>query len=55
MEEKFEGTLNHCDTVDFTFACIGGVDAFQNCYDFVRLNPAKKAIVKGISWVILLL
>ncbi|MFI2744427.1 hydroxymethylglutaryl-CoA synthase family protein [Zhouia sp. PK063] len=45
MEDKFEGTLNHCDTVDFTFACIGGVDAFQNCYDFVRLNPTKKAIV----------
>jgi hydroxymethylglutaryl-CoA synthase len=29
--------------VDFTFACIAGVDAMQNCLDFIRLNP--KAIV----------
>lgn len=46
MEQKFgEGILAECDVVDFTFACIGGVDALQNCLDFVRLNPAKKAIV----------
>ncbi len=45
MEEKFGGSLEHCDTVDFTFACIAGVDALQNCLDFVRLNPGKKAIV----------
>jgi len=46
MEQKFgEGVLNNCDTVDFTFACIGGVDALHNCIDFVRLNPHKKAIV----------
>ncbi|MFM2009899.1 MAG: hypothetical protein RLZZ479_289 [Bacteroidota bacterium] len=46
MEQKFgEGSLAECDVVDFTFACIGGVDALQNCLDFVRLNPAKKAIV----------
>jgi hydroxymethylglutaryl-CoA synthase len=31
--------------VDFTFACIAGVDAMQNCLDFIRLNPTKKAIV----------
>lgn len=40
-----EGSFSHCDTVDMTFACIGGVDAMQNCIDFVRLNPDKKAIV----------
>ena len=46
MEQKFgEGILAECDVVDFTFACIGGVDALQNCLDFVRLNPTKKAIV----------
>lgn len=46
MEQKFgENTLSECDVVDFTFACIGGVDAMQNCLDFVRLNPTKKAIV----------
>jgi hydroxymethylglutaryl-CoA synthase len=46
MEQKFgENTLSECDVVDFTFACIGGVDALQNCIDFVTLNPSKKAIV----------
>jgi hydroxymethylglutaryl-CoA synthase len=46
MEQKFgQDTLAECDVVDFTFACIGGVDALQNCLDFVKLNPNKKAIV----------
>lgn len=46
MEQKFgKNTLSECDVVDFTFACIGGVDALQNCLDFVKLNPTKKAIV----------
>ena len=46
MEQKFgEDILSECDVVDFTFACIGGVDALQNCLDFVKLNPTKKAIV----------
>jgi hydroxymethylglutaryl-CoA synthase len=46
MEQKFgKNILENCDVVDFTFACIGGVDALQNCLDFVRLNPDKKAIV----------
>jgi len=46
IEQKFgENTLSECDVVDFTFACIGGVDAMQNCLDFVQLNPTKKAIV----------
>jgi hydroxymethylglutaryl-CoA synthase len=46
MEQKFgEDSLSECDAVDFTFACIGGVDAMQNCIDYVTLNPTKKAIV----------
>ncbi len=46
IEQKFgESSLAECDVVDFTFACIGGVDALQNCIDFVTLNPTKKAIV----------
>lgn len=46
MEQKFgENILSECDVVDFTFACIGGVDALQNCIDFITLNPTKKAIV----------
>lgn len=46
MEAKFgEDSLSQCDVVDFTFACIGGVDALQNCLDFIKLNPTKKAIV----------
>ena len=46
MEQKFgENCLAQCDVVDFTFACIGGVDAVQNCFDFIRLQPDKKAIV----------
>jgi hydroxymethylglutaryl-CoA synthase len=46
MEQKFgDNALNACDAVDFTFACIGGVDAMQNCIDYIRLNPNKKAII----------
>lgn len=45
MEQKFGESLHQCDVVDFTFACIGGVDALQNCFDFIRLHPEKKAIV----------
>lgn len=46
MEQQFgENSLSDCDVVDFTFACIGAVDALQNCLDFVKLNPTKKAIV----------
>ncbi|MDR1877811.1 MAG: hydroxymethylglutaryl-CoA synthase [Flavobacteriaceae bacterium] len=46
MEELYgEGTFEHCDVVDLTFACIGGVDALHNSLDFIRVNPDKKAIV----------
>lgn len=40
-----EGTFRNCDVVDLTFACIGAIDALQNCLDYIRLNPSKKAIV----------
>jgi hydroxymethylglutaryl-CoA synthase len=39
------GSLRNCDVVDLTFACIGAVDALQNCLDYIRLNPTKKAII----------
>ncbi|MEZ4838580.1 hydroxymethylglutaryl-CoA synthase family protein [Flavobacterium sp.] len=39
------GSFRNCDVVDLTFACIGGVDALQNCLDYIRLNTTKKAIV----------
>ena len=46
LETKFgEKTLQNCDVVDLTFACIGAVDALQTCVDYIRLNPTKKAIV----------
>ncbi|RZJ68041.1 MAG: hydroxymethylglutaryl-CoA synthase [Flavobacterium sp.] len=46
IEQKFgENSLLECDVVDFTFACIGAVDALQNCLDFIRLHPDKKAII----------
>ena len=37
--------FKNCDVVDLTFACLGAVDAFQNCLDYVRANPDKKAVV----------
>ena len=46
LEQLFgEGSFKNCDVVDLTFACIGAVDAMQNCLDYIRLNPTKKAIV----------
>jgi hydroxymethylglutaryl-CoA synthase len=46
LEQIFnEGSFKNCDAVDFTFACIGAIDALQNCLDYIRLNPNKKAIV----------
>ena len=44
-QELGSNSFQNCDAVDFTFACIGAVDALQNCVDFIRLNPTKKAIV----------
>lgn len=37
--------FKNCDVLDMTFACVGGVDALQNCLDFCRANPGKKAVV----------
>lgn len=37
--------LGHCDALDMTFACVGGVDAMHNCLDWIRVNPSQKAIV----------
>ena len=37
--------FKNCDVVDLTFACIGGIDAVENCLDWIRINPEKKAIV----------
>ncbi len=46
MEDLYgENSFEHCDAVDLTFACIGGVDALHNSLDFVRVNSDKKAIV----------
>ena len=46
LEEKFgKRIFKNCDVVDLTFACIGAVDALQNCIDFCKANPGKKAIV----------
>ena len=43
-EQKFgENTLSEFDVVDFVFACIGGVDAIQNCIDIIHLNPTTKS------------
>lgn len=40
-----KGALGHCDVVDMTFACIGAVDALQNCLDWIRVHPEQQAIV----------
>ena len=40
-----EASFRNCDVVDLTFACIGAIDALQNCLDYIRLHPTKKAIV----------
>jgi hydroxymethylglutaryl-CoA synthase len=45
QQKTGENSFQNCDVVDFTFACIGAVDALQNCVDYIRLNPTKKAVV----------
>ncbi len=37
--------LERLDVAEFKFACIGAVDALENCLDFIRLNPEAQAIV----------
>jgi hydroxymethylglutaryl-CoA synthase len=35
----------HCDVVDLTFACIGGVDALQNCLEWAAAKSGRLGIV----------
>ncbi len=37
--------FKHCDVVDLTFACIGAIDAVQNCLDWIKAGKGRKAIV----------
>lgn len=46
LESKYGSrSFKNCDVLDMTFACIGGVDAFQNCLEWVQNKPDRKAIV----------
>lgn len=46
LEQRYgDDVLRQCDAVDFTFACIGAVDALQTCLEYIRLNPGKQALV----------
>jgi len=38
-------SLAHCDALDMTFACAGGVDALLNSADWVRAGRGRKALV----------
>ena len=37
--------FKNCDVVDLTFACVGAVDAMQNCMDWVKGGSNRKAVV----------
>lgn len=51
LEKDFgKRCFKNCDVVDMTFACIGAVDALQNCLDFCRANPGKKAVVMASDY-----
>ncbi len=45
LEAKYPGQFGHIDMLDMTFACIGGVDAMQQCTDYVRLRPQRRCII----------
>ena len=46
LENQFgKRCLRNCDVVDLTFACVGAIDALENCLDWVRADPNRKAIV----------
>lgn len=47
LEDYFDAgdKMRHCDCVDMTFACIGGVDAFLNTCDWVRADEDRIGIV----------
>ncbi|MBF37447.1 MAG: hydroxymethylglutaryl-CoA synthase [Crocinitomicaceae bacterium] len=37
--------FKNCDVVDMTFACVGAVDALENCIDWIKSSSERKAIV----------
>lgn len=46
MSSKYgERCFRNCDVVDLTFACIGAVDALENCLDWVKGSSERKAVV----------
>lgn len=46
LKNKFgERCFKNCDVVDLTFACIGAVDALENCLDWVRNKEGRLAII----------
>lgn len=50
LRQRFEGTygsdcFRHCDVIDMTFACVGGVDALHNTVDWVSADPTRVGIV----------
>ena len=50
LRRKYKGAygvdcLRHCDVVDLTFACVGGVDALHNTLDWVRGGQDRVGIV----------
>jgi hydroxymethylglutaryl-CoA synthase len=50
VENQLESTFGrrsfkHCDILDMTFACVGGVDALHNSLDWVKQSPERKAVV----------
>ena len=46
LTEKYgERCFKNCDVVDLIFACVGAIDALENCLDWVRADQKRKAIV----------
>jgi len=50
VEEKLKGKFGdrcfkNCDVIDMTFACIGAIDALENCIDWIRADTKRQAIV----------
>ncbi len=46
LKEKYGiRCFKNCDVVDLTFACVGAVDALQNCNDWVINGSKRKAII----------
>lgn len=50
LRQRFEGEygsdcFRHCDVIDMTFACVGGVDALHNTVDWVGADPTRIGIV----------